>query len=1604
MFGGPGDDFILDGPFLGHTRGGLGDDWMENLGGGEDLFQGDLGAAPEAGEPAVKGNDVLISWAGNADGDMENGDDIVVDGPGIDRVEGQLGFDWVSFQNDEFGVDVDLDLSIFLQPILPVSSASILNRYDKVEGLSGSPLADILRGTDFDAVAGHELSVSTNSIGETTTDGFALIEGLNATETADGAPVMALVPDSERSNLNPDIVTGDAQYGWSGGEIILGGGGSDLIAGEGGDDILDGDSSLKVNILTPDPAVRMGAASLAAAVSSAALTAAADAQNDAFTNIAVSQANASLSATRLLVAMNNLTVGQIADLDELNAANTALEDAEQALAAAEALVLEAAVQQGAIVGFAQSVADSVAQAESARDAEISAVMGNDVAVLNTQADLAAAKEAVIAANSAAEETALLLPTAQAEELAAGMIAFQAFAAHNPCNADPSPPACPSLSDALVAALAEYNNAQNIVALVMQAVADADQNVINAELHVVSSQTVANQAVDTALSDNALIDAAQMAIYAAQMELVIANAAVEAGQLDVAAAEAFASTARDTRNLAVLAVEFLVAEVGPFHAEIEAATIESEAYAIQAAAALSNVELTSHTLQQALIADQAAQAALPGDVDRMILVASMQDVQEAVFFGVINPGELSISRVISDDDAGDLDTDGVRFAGNFADFTVESDPDMAFNPLDPAANIGDFFSRNAIDGTLNAVPDGMIEISDNRLLGDEGRDLVRNVERLIFEDMTIELKSGVAGAGDPTRNSLAVGEATISDMTGTLGGVLTASVMDVTDADNVSETNPLGSITGVVDYYWQVELEPGSGAFSNIQRFEGINGTGDVFNPHGVELLITPNEIGLRVRVEVIFQDDAKVFEIVHSAAATVDIPPGFVLPPGFVGIVPADFTGNPAFILDAIEAQQAAGLTPLFENNSRPGGARFDITITNLGLNLFANTGFGAVVLPGDKALVSGVSLTFRDSLGNITGVFSPEIVAIVDPLTGIVSQNRVDLLFSIRGATAESLIVPPFTVATLTVGGIEVANATFYGDSSIENATGVAITLVNRSPRINANIATTSFIGPDFSIVEPFSFVNLSAAGVGLFEFTVPAVDVVAFGAAAFGDMITANETVVVDEGLVLRFEQAIAEAPSTALFTTGLSRPRLVAIVDDAGVVSQGSVDVVFTIEGLEAENLINGLSHVTLEAGPLGAGTVVQSELIFGDSLRAPEFVTLIQTVAQRIAANRLIAASLAGDPTAILDAMAELLAANMAAMTQILPGGPGLDTRLNLELANTPHANFVGDATDVNRTINFENVSRVGLPRFDFRLLDMNLIDFQSNGFGNPVVAGDEILVDRIALFFANPMGIMVGAFLPEIVALTDLGTGVVDQNSVDLLWSIRGDDVSPLVVGLTEAIVTLDGVAIQSIQLNGNSRLNDAVDVAQVTGANAINAANQVAIAMIQGDPVMTAMATSSLAVAMQAAALEVDSDGDGISDSTDVCPLDATNDLDGDGICGASDNCPVTANAGQFDIDGDGVGDSCDNCEYVPNGPDITDAGGHSQLDTNGDGYGNICDPDLNDDGIINFGDLVRFQAGWLGNNPDLDFNGDGVTDSADRAIFSMYMYGAPGQAPAPAQ
>ena len=81
--------------------------------------------------------------------------------------------------------------------------------------------------------------------------------------------------------------------------------------------------------------------------------------------------------------------------------------------------------------------------------------------------------------------------------------------------------------------------------------------------------------------------------------------------------------------------------------------------------------------------------------------------------------------------------------------------------------------------------------------------------------------------------------------------------------------------------------------------------------------------------------------------------------------------------------------------------------------------------------------------------------------------------------------------------------------------------------------------------------------------------------------------------------------------------------------------------------------------------------------------------------------------------------------------------------------------------------------------------------------------------------------------------------------------------------------------------------------------------------------------------------LDIDTDGDGITDSNDNCPNtanpnqedfdndgvgDVCDDSDGDGLLDSVDNCPLNPNPIQEDSDGDGVGDYCDDDSliYVP--------------------------------------------------------------------------------------
>ncbi len=129
---------------------------------------------------------------------------------------------------------------------------------------------------------------------------------------------------------------------------------------------------------------------------------------------------------------------------------------------------------------------------------------------------------------------------------------------------------------------------------------------------------------------------------------------------------------------------------------------------------------------------------------------------------------------------------------------------------------------------------------------------------------------------------------------------------------------------------------------------------------------------------------------------------------------------------------------------------------------------------------------------------------------------------------------------------------------------------------------------------------------------------------------------------------------------------------------------------------------------------------------------------------------------------------------------------------------------------------------------------------------------------------------------------------------------------------------------------------------------------------------------------------QLDADGDGEGDvcdstpgcggcGTPLCEVECDVDTDGDGIPDSTDNCPTISNPGQEDYDGDGTGDVCDTCPYdAANDADgdgicacvsaacdnpctagetsgcddnCPDDCNLQQLDADGDGVGDVCDP-----------------------------------------------------------
>jgi hypothetical protein len=116
--------------------------------------------------------------------------------------------------------------------------------------------------------------------------------------------------------------------------------------------------------------------------------------------------------------------------------------------------------------------------------------------------------------------------------------------------------------------------------------------------------------------------------------------------------------------------------------------------------------------------------------------------------------------------------------------------------------------------------------------------------------------------------------------------------------------------------------------------------------------------------------------------------------------------------------------------------------------------------------------------------------------------------------------------------------------------------------------------------------------------------------------------------------------------------------------------------------------------------------------------------------------------------------------------------------------------------------------------------------------------------------------------------------------------------------------------------------------------------------------------------------------------------VDADLDTDGDGILDAVDNCPMIANHDQRNWDHDAFGDACDLCPHI-NTAENTDG--------DGDGVGDACDPHPNTAGdsralwlgfydADDLADLTAFGGTW-------GISGGKLVQSATSAPFAILTY-----------
>ncbi|WP_439888876.1 peroxidase family protein [Pseudomonas sp. MBLB4123] len=321
--------------------------------------------------------------------------------------------------------------------------------------------------------------------------------------------------------------------------------------------------------------------------------------------------------------------------------------------------------------------------------------------------------------------------------------------------------------------------------------------------------------------------------------------------------------------------------------------------------------------------------------------SMTELVDDVFAGLINPGQLVIVREILPGDGG-FNFDTAMYSGPLANYNIVENGDGTFTVED----LGD-------------------DLLVGGIIGPDGIDTLRNIERLQFNDQSVVLVPGL--------NAEPVGLASINDSNPEVGSLLAANLDTVTDADNPG----IGRVTGPVSYQWQADFTA-TGVFEDIVA---ITPLGDE-RANGQTFRVTEDLVGLNLRVQAVYQDANGVLETVFSAvtdpvaAVSVnDAPVGTMLISDTTPNVGQQLTATRAFTdpdgpaSPVLSYQWQVGSGGVFSNIAGATTAFFTPTLAQHGMQL-------------------RVVVTYTDDLGTLETVTSLATAAVASVIVGTAGDD----------------------------------------------------------------------------------------------------------------------------------------------------------------------------------------------------------------------------------------------------------------------------------------------------------------------------------------------------------------------------------------------------------------------------------------------------------------------------------------------------------------------------------------------------------------------------------------------------------------------------------------